>query len=966
MKKILILYLFAVFFTTIKAQIFSSKIVISNNIDNPEAVCTADFNNDGYPDVAFTTVTDHKIAVCLFDPTQGNFSPQAIVSNSITYAVSLYAADLNGDGNTDLLTVSVVNNDILWFANDGTGNFTLQNPINDNAGGATYVVATDIDLDGDQDVVCAQKTDNAVVWYENDGTGNFTPHTITDQAQIPVVVITADLNNDGYQDVVAGYAQTDKVVYFLNQGDGTFSDPQILTDQTDYIFSLEAADLDGDGNIDIISASRNDNKLAWYKNLGNANFSAQIEIATDLSQAYCVEASDVDIDGDIDLICSAMGDNAIYIFKNQQAQFSRETLTDYQCAAPKGIVSADFNNDGLPDIVAALSDDNPDEVAWYKNGLPFFKTHLINKNHVITGIATCDINQDGYNDIFYSEHEGIYYVYNDNGNGFGQEHTLYSNAYNITEIKFADIDNDGDQDLFATDGMGDELMWFRNDNGTLSQKITIDNTGNGPFAMDFADVDNDGDLDLMVPFINESKLVIYENTDGNANFHKNVIIDTTTVYSAVFSDVNHDSNPDIVLTTYSYTAFLLNDGNGNFGNYTIINNNNGYAWHSISADLDNDNYQDIVFDPNYNVKWLKNNANNTYSQHEVWLPWGEYDLDTADVDNDGDIDLLTVSRYMGMYVSENINNADTFLTTIPVSIEDADEVSPAELNNDGWIDVIVGCWPSEGIYWLENYQFRIINQPVDAFACEGGQAQFSVLTTGVKTFQWQVNTGNGFTNITDNQTYEGSNKALLKITNITPDMFGYQYRCILTDKRNVQIISDTAVLYEFTPSIQCVDNQTRTADNNGIYVVNGTELDPDTVFNKCNEQLTVRNDYNNTSTLAGEQFAPGTYQITWQLLNSANEVIDTCSFVLTVENPTSIDILNGVKVYPNPTNGVFNVLLPDEEISSVQITDISGKIILSKEAQGKTVLDLSREKSGVYFLQIENAKGVVVKKIIKR
>ncbi|KGE86773.1 FG-GAP repeat domain-containing protein, partial [Phaeodactylibacter xiamenensis] len=62
---------------------------------------------------------------------------------------------------------------IAWYENDGSGNFGAQQVITTSANGARSVYAMDLDGDGDADVLSASSNDDKIAWYENDGSGNF-------------------------------------------------------------------------------------------------------------------------------------------------------------------------------------------------------------------------------------------------------------------------------------------------------------------------------------------------------------------------------------------------------------------------------------------------------------------------------------------------------------------------------------------------------------------------------------------------------------------------------------------------------------------------------------------------------------------------------------------------------------------------------------------------------------------------
>ena len=145
-----------------------------------------------------------------------------MLSTSADGAQSVYATDLDGDGDADVLSASWNDNKIAWYENLGGGSFGLQQVISTIADGALSVYATDLDGDGDADVLSASSNElnGKIAWYENLGGGSF-----------------------GIQQVITTSADMARLVY--------------------------AADLDGDGDADVLSASSRDDKIAWYEKCGH-------------------------------------------------------------------------------------------------------------------------------------------------------------------------------------------------------------------------------------------------------------------------------------------------------------------------------------------------------------------------------------------------------------------------------------------------------------------------------------------------------------------------------------------------------------------------------------------------------------------------------------------------------------------------------------------------------------------------
>ena len=145
--------------------------------------------------------------------------------------------------------------------------FGAQQTLTTTADRVRSVYATDLDGDLDVDVLSASRNDDKIAWYENLGGGNFAPEqivaTTADGAQ---TVYATDLDGDGDADVISASTGDDKIAWYENLGGGTFGPQQIISISADGAVSTYAADLDGDGDNDVLSASLLDDRVAWYEN----------------------------------------------------------------------------------------------------------------------------------------------------------------------------------------------------------------------------------------------------------------------------------------------------------------------------------------------------------------------------------------------------------------------------------------------------------------------------------------------------------------------------------------------------------------------------------------------------------------------------------------------------------------------------------------------------------------------------
>jgi len=98
----------------------------------------------------------------------GNFGGQQVISTVAFGAFSVHAADIDGDGDMDVVSASLNDAEIAWYENtDGAGTFGSEQVISNLASGALSVFVADVDMDGDPDVLSASSNDDKIAWDEN-------------------------------------------------------------------------------------------------------------------------------------------------------------------------------------------------------------------------------------------------------------------------------------------------------------------------------------------------------------------------------------------------------------------------------------------------------------------------------------------------------------------------------------------------------------------------------------------------------------------------------------------------------------------------------------------------------------------------------------------------------------------------------------------------------------------------------
>ena len=151
----------------------------SDELGAPESAFVADVDGDGDPDVLTASSSDNLIGWFENINGEATFNTLKVISTSVLSAKDVTAADIDGDGDLDALSAASGDGTIAWYANqDGAGSFGPAIAISSAVTSASAVLVADIDGDGDADVIAGGAADgpNALVWFENtDGAGSFGP-----------------------------------------------------------------------------------------------------------------------------------------------------------------------------------------------------------------------------------------------------------------------------------------------------------------------------------------------------------------------------------------------------------------------------------------------------------------------------------------------------------------------------------------------------------------------------------------------------------------------------------------------------------------------------------------------------------------------------------------------------------------------------------------------------------------------
>ena len=255
---------------------FGPPTVLSSGLQQVFSVHIADLDGDNDLDIISSSFDQGTVFWMENLDGMGDFSTTHLISSDVLGGFDVIAADLDGDSDLDVI-INISNfKELAWFENlDGLGNFGSKQTVSTTATNGRSVFAGDIDGDGDLDLVSSSSGNNTLTWFENtDGNGSFGPEIIiAGTASAIDGIYGADLDGDNDLDVLAATPVGDQISWHENlDGLGNFGPQEIISIDAGFPLAVYSIDLDNDGDNDVLSAGADfsDGKIAWYENYRRA------------------------------------------------------------------------------------------------------------------------------------------------------------------------------------------------------------------------------------------------------------------------------------------------------------------------------------------------------------------------------------------------------------------------------------------------------------------------------------------------------------------------------------------------------------------------------------------------------------------------------------------------------------------------------------------------------------------------
>ena len=336
------------------------------------------------------------------------------------------------------------------------------------------------------------------------------------------------------------------------------------------------------------------------------------------------------------------------------------------------ITAADFNGDGRPDVAVVTRSQSlrvmlNNGSGGFTSAGSFPITSLAAGVYSL-GITSGDFNGDGRIDLATSNfNDSTVSVLMGNGDGTFASQVLLSLPSNSLpwEIVAADITGDGRLDLVTANVVGRSVSVFvNNGSGVFSTRVDTPTGANtNPRGLTARDLDGDGDLDVAVTCNASAQLKILRNNGGTLSVSSTIAVGQLPE-SVVALDVDQDGDLDLAVSNLSNRtiSILQNDGTGTYTATSTLPLQIGFV----------------------------------------------YDLATGDFNKDGIPDLAVGNSNFPNQVMIYVGNGNgTFQPRIDISfppqpILDGGSIAVADLNNDGFLDIVGGGYVTDNVFVLLN------------------------------------------------------------------------------------------------------------------------------------------------------------------------------------------------------------------------------------------------------------------------
>ena len=326
----------------------------------------------------------------------------------------------------------------------------------------------------------------------------------------------------------------------------------------------------------------------------------------------------------------------------------------------RAVVIEDMDSDGNPDVVGAASSPGLVTISYGDGKGAISEAQILPVHGEVLAIAVADFNEDGLNDIVFSvdrETTGIRLWVNQSNRQWKQENGP-TKIDQYQNLKTADVNGDGHMDVVGANSSSDAQagvqVWMGNGKGGWITESGPTTTGLYMDAI-LADLNKDGRLDLIAAGWGQYGAVRVWLGDGTGKWSSTSPLNKGSYYGVSVGDMNGDGNLDILAAAYQAGIHIfLGNGRGGFDKAKDPMAGAESLWKALAVDLDGDNVVDMVASSLDSMGILAFRNKN----HSGWEPYEDvfpnagiyYGMALADLNADGKLDICAASYGEGIQV----------------------------------------------------------------------------------------------------------------------------------------------------------------------------------------------------------------------------------------------------------------------------------------------------------------------------
>ena len=668
-------------------------------IGAPRSIVSADFNGDGFPDVALGGTSRASIGIMFHDRFEEldegeRFSPvREIVVGGGPF--ELAAADVNRDGRVDIVVANADLHAVTVLLNDATHQFrtVLHTPVSDNPRG---LAVADFNRDSIPDIVVTKYLGSTIEVLFGAGNGTFPTRRSHPAVANSQGVAAADFNHDGWMDAVVVSSTGVVSVYTMNAGGATRRD-----NARGYGWNVvTTGDFDRNGEIDAAYASTANSVVEVMYRHRNGALTWHGEPMPVAASPRGIETADMNQDGTLDLVVAGRSAGTVTLLLRSGAghAYSRHdidagtgardvTLVDVTGDGKIEILTANEYRNSVTQLANNLNIGPPpgyrfealevpgafdpttfDALDFDHNG----KLDLVMRNRVIfdgttasrvltrpgggfstRGGAAGDFNNDGHPDVVYTDYRSFWVYFGDGNRGFVNGPGTSTGDLEGWQLQAADMNRDGRLDLvvLATDfSSGGELqVYLGRGDGRFTPGTTRSTSSNSRvFAL--GDLDRDGIVDVAIADRTGVHVLLGDGAGGWKS--ASIFEEGVPRYGVAIGDVTRDGIPDLVMTdmrietwgpTWGSTVTVARGGrDGTFESIRQYGLGQPGRYDAVSslllADINADGQPDIFTSNGHFLPGY--GAQGEFGEPQPFAPTTFLGFVSADFNGDGLLDLL--------------------------------------------------------------------------------------------------------------------------------------------------------------------------------------------------------------------------------------------------------------------------------------------------------------------------------------